>query len=403
MSLKQHLFIINFLLISSFSFSQDVSFQEVDSVTYTLYQKERWQQLAAYGKQLAPQKIDYYYYNVRLGIAHYNLGGYYNAISYFKNAINNNTTDFAISYVYYSYINLGQIERAKEIYNQLTEESQRNIKNENRALASVFVESGLKSSNTTFQDDLTYYSFTGLHRFSDKTAIVTNISFINQDSGWETNNQYQLGFFPSYYLSKGRSISLGYVYANNTNKRSAITTGEEFKTNTIITNNAIIANYSKQFHRFRAEGFVQYIHQVKKTTGEVEISESLNNTIFGATVSYALPSVRDRFSFGVNLVYAFGNSNSFMASPFITVRISPKLFFRTVYYTIDHFLYLDKDSNILFVNADTNTQRIAGTFNYILNAKWQVVGTYSNENITNIDPLLNHKLNSFFVGINYHF
>ena len=48
--------------------------QAADSISYSLFLKKDWKSLAAYGVQAATGGHDFYYLNLRTGIAFYQLG-----------------------------------------------------------------------------------------------------------------------------------------------------------------------------------------------------------------------------------------------------------------------------------------------------------------------------------------
>lgn len=410
--MKYRLLIIAFLCVF-LTTAQELSFQEIDAKTYALYEKENWYELAQFGQDHKEQKIDYYLYNVRLGIAHFNLGAFYTASCYFNHALKNNTTDFASEYLYWCYVNLGQVDRAKEYYHELSPEVQQSVKNCSKIISSAYLETGYKSSNNTRQNDLMYYSLSMGHRFTDKISAITNFGMITQDSGWETNNQYNIGITPSYYLGKGNSISIGYAYVHNKNYQEGVINNSPaplrpWQADTGITSNVFIASYNKQIYRFRIEVFGQHINQSMKTSTQFVLglstaNSSFSNTIVGLNGSYTFSLLNDGLTIGGTLAGAFGSSSGFFFSPMIGVKVTPKLFTKLTYYAVDQFLYLDRDAYILFANSSTTTSRLASVLTYFVNPNWQVIGTYSNETVTNTDTTLNHKLNSFFLGVNYNF
>lgn len=402
-----------FVLIAFVINGQNLTFQEIDGQTYELYEKENWNALAQFGKDHKDQNIDYYLFNVRLGIANFELGRYYSASCYFNKALENNTTDLAGEYLYWCYINLGQTDRAKEYYQELSDEVKESVKNCNKVIASVYVEGGYKSSNNSRQDDLTYYSLSMGHRFTDRFSATSNFGMITQDSGWETNNQYNIGFTPSYYLGKGNTLSLGYTYVHNKNYQEGVINNPPalprlWQADTGITSNVFIVSYSKQFYRFRIEAFGQQISQSTETStrfvfGVNTTNSTFSNTILGLNGNYTFSLLNDGLTLGGSLATAFGSSYGFFFSPMMSIKVTPKLFTKLTYYSVDQFLYLDRDAYILFANSNTKTSRLAAVLTYFIHPDWQIIGTYSNETVTNTDTTLNHKLNSFFLGVNYNF
>lgn len=83
--------IILILLIQLYvpAFSQEYSFKEVDSTTYSMYASKDWKGLTGYGRKSIRQGVDYYYLRMRLGLALMERGNYMQASEHFKKA-----TDF---------------------------------------------------------------------------------------------------------------------------------------------------------------------------------------------------------------------------------------------------------------------------------------------------------------------
>ena len=78
--------IVLMLLVSSVSvFSQEeIATKEIDETTLNYYNNGQWEELISYGEKV---KKDYYYFNIRMGVAYFNLRQYYTAEEFFKKAI----------------------------------------------------------------------------------------------------------------------------------------------------------------------------------------------------------------------------------------------------------------------------------------------------------------------------
>jgi hypothetical protein len=95
---------------------QKKSLSQVDTETYSLYQKKEWQLLIQEGKEALQDGIDYYYLRVRMGIAFYEAGNYHEASVYFEEAIKmNNREEYIQEYLYYSYLMAGRYAEAKVV------------------------------------------------------------------------------------------------------------------------------------------------------------------------------------------------------------------------------------------------------------------------------------------------
>ena len=79
-------------------------FAYYDDLTYELYEKQQWAQLIETGKEAKQSGFDYYYLNMRMGIAYFERKQYFKAIYCFQKAIDYNKNDLiAPEYLYLSY------------------------------------------------------------------------------------------------------------------------------------------------------------------------------------------------------------------------------------------------------------------------------------------------------------
>ncbi|MDP2336820.1 MAG: hypothetical protein Q8N05_10300 [Bacteroidota bacterium] len=94
---------------------QKLNYLEVDKRSYELFQEKKWPELIQFSTEARKQGIDFYYLQVRTGIAWYNQGKYRNAVPWFLKAYaSDNSFDWLQEYVYYSLVFSGRkMEAAK--------------------------------------------------------------------------------------------------------------------------------------------------------------------------------------------------------------------------------------------------------------------------------------------------
>nr|NQU89727.1 hypothetical protein [Bacteroidota bacterium] len=92
------------------TFSQEKQdFRKIDSLTYSLYQQGKWDKLITVGEKALGQGLDYYYLQIRVGIAWYEKQNYRRAIPHFEEALKFNLVDQTVlEYLYYSYLLSGR-------------------------------------------------------------------------------------------------------------------------------------------------------------------------------------------------------------------------------------------------------------------------------------------------------
>ena len=405
-----------FLLLTTGLYAQEFTFNQVETQSLVLYEKSDWNGLISWEQTLKNQNIDYYHYNVRLGVAYFKVKDYYGAEKYFNKSIQNNSTDFALEYLYWTYINLGQINRAKEIHIQLSDEVRKKILNENKYIESVYLEGGVKFSNNYLKGNLEYASVSIAHRVNHQFTFVSGAGAILQKSLHDKVDQYQYNIFPSYYLKNGYTVNAGFMYAYNkfigdhripskTNINETVNNHTDAKINNMAYHIAV----SKQYKRLYSELYGFYLQQNFKGThtniyeaGKDEFSAK--TYILGVNISYVLPVLQNRFALG-SMIFSASDSNTknMFLAPYFSVRISPDIFMKTIYYPVNKTLFVDKEAGIFFTNNNLQIDRIASIWTWSISKKWQLVGTYSYENIISDLPHLSHHLNSCFAGVNYTF
>lgn len=385
--------------------AQEMSYVDIDKRSFDLYQNSDWNNLVLLAEQYS-KSADYYYFNVRVGVAYYNLKDYYKAEKYFSKAVDNNSTDFALLYLYWSYLYLGQPDRAEETYTMLSKEEQTKIHKEKNWIESVYLEGGEKFSNRSSKGNLGYFSINTFHRLTDKISLYDGISTIDQVNEKGKISQFQLNIFPSFYLNKGFTLNTGLLYAKNKGTTENTVNTTVTTANLNINNFAFYAGISKQYRRFYAELYGYYITQnLISSQNQGQTNKTITNSdtkIAGLNLAYVLPLFKNKITIGSMLFSASDlETNNFLYNPYAIISISPKVWIKASYYPIKETFYVDKSAGIFFTNNDLDMDRIAYSFSYNVSNHWQFIGTYSKENINEITSLVNYNLNSFFLGINY--
>jgi hypothetical protein len=135
------------LMVTSSSKAHAQSSAEIskaDSLTYSLYLSQQWDELIVAGKKAIEFGVDNYYMQMRVGIAWYNKANYRKAIRYFENArrlFPNDAT--ANEYLYYSYLFSGRQGDATLQLRNLSAEHKETLEiGWPRFLEEIYIESG---------------------------------------------------------------------------------------------------------------------------------------------------------------------------------------------------------------------------------------------------------------------
>ncbi len=116
------------VIVSNLNAQNTFSYTQSDKETYSLYIQGNWNELIKQGKKALKNGIDYYYLRVRMGVAYYHLGKYRLAIKHLLKANKTNQLDpFVNEYLVYSYLAVGDLERALYHYKLLPKHVQTRI------------------------------------------------------------------------------------------------------------------------------------------------------------------------------------------------------------------------------------------------------------------------------------
>ena len=195
---------ITILLVTSPAFSQErLTYREVDSLTYSLYEQGAWRELEKESKRAISQGYDYYYMRMRAGISSYMRKNYFKAIDHFQEALQFSEGDGnASSYLFWSYYLNGRYDQAGGILDQLPSELSEKLVRE-----SSFKKRSL-SAGVLFQNYGTaeqIAEFTGLFTFLPEGSQVIPISL---NGAWASGATIQEG---------GNVLLYGYSFLNRTN------------------------------------------------------------------------------------------------------------------------------------------------------------------------------------------
>jgi hypothetical protein len=143
--------ILTFILLSNYSFAKEDSldFKTVDYKTYGYYINQKWDSLIFLGELAIDLDIDYYYLRVRLGVAYYEKQKYLAACKHFQQAlIFDSQSDFAMLYLYKSYIQLGREAEARLLFKSFSKALKSETKiPESYFVSQVYAEGGYLFSN----------------------------------------------------------------------------------------------------------------------------------------------------------------------------------------------------------------------------------------------------------------
>ncbi|MCD4791881.1 MAG: tetratricopeptide repeat protein [Bacteroidales bacterium] len=277
--------IILILFFSSFSAiaQETINYPAIDKKTYEQYLSKDWKALIKTGKQSLKNNINFYYLQVRMGIAYYELKRYPKAVKYFENAFTQNKNDELIQeYLYFSYVFSGRYEDARVLTGKFKRQLKEklNISAEHPFISAFYLETKHDISDdykyipqifeTVSQkvvSDQSYYNASLEHLIGGKISIFhgySNVGIKNliTDDDIDLPPVYEENIAQNEYyfslkaqIAKGTSLSGGFHFlhtkynASDPNPVSAGRWGSTSYTLYKFSENSFVAslNLSKQF------------------------------------------------------------------------------------------------------------------------------------------------------------
>ncbi|MCP4121439.1 MAG: hypothetical protein GY751_06765 [Bacteroidetes bacterium] len=444
--------ILAFVLLNPSGVKAQHTFQQVDSLSYALYLQNDWQSIVALSHEIADEQFDYYYLNIRFGIAHFRLEAYEKAIVYFKKAERNNSAGVMINeYLYWSYRLMNNDKEAKNYYAELSDSLKQTIlPDQPKALESVFLSGGVRVANDkSIAGNTGVLTFGMRHEISRKASLLHSYTFSGQSLNWGSYRQHDYFVLPSVELKQQWQLLFGLHYSNyssnltTNNTYSFNITGQapgplgpltidssylreqtlegSYKENDILMQFTArklferfeVSPYVALYSRFSKPAYTESIRDaitVKHMDGPITVNEfelvrnwsqavsdksSSHQAIIGLNTYY----YNKWLSVGGTFYYTGSQEDHHVGfSPYLSVRPMDKLAFSTHLFNKKSYTLALFDASELYNSIDEQL-KFSFTGEYSFNAKisWHV--TYQHDKIT--DALSNemYHLNSFLTGL----
>jgi hypothetical protein len=286
MSKRIGLISIFIIFLADVHAQEKLNFAEVDKRSYELFEEKKWTELIQFSEEARKQGIDFFYLDVRTGIAWYNQGKYRNAAPWFLKAYaNDKSFEWLQEYVYYSLIFSGRQTEAVKYAPYFSDELKKKIGFHEIGVTRLAYETGY-SFNPDFESQKTrafstevnlgedygegyflknysFHSFDLSHRVAPNFSLNHNLTYIGVnreaviDWGGQTTspisiNQFQYFINPVWVIGKKLNISpslnlifgSGDVYAGyinpNLNKAYGLTKN---KFNDVVFSTSVWSHY----------------------------------------------------------------------------------------------------------------------------------------------------------------
>lgn len=184
---------------------------EVDKKTYELYQKNQWRELIRYGKQVEEKGVDFYYLNIRMAIAYYEIGRFEKSKYYFeKSKTQSDDKDLANEYLYWIYLLTDREMDAYATYQELSVEAQERVGYKRYSIVeSATPIFGYKfSDNQNVATDMLFYGINTQHKVMPGVRLSLSYDYLQQSLLWGKYNQHHLRLSGNKSFSKGWKVFL---------------------------------------------------------------------------------------------------------------------------------------------------------------------------------------------------
>ncbi len=202
--------ILVLILLSSEVYTQ-VDFKMVDSTSYALYLQKDWTGLIEFSEIALAENFDYYYLNMRIGIAYYETKQYESSINFFHKALlQDSQSQVAIEYLFWCNYLLGNLKDADFYYKKLSAERKENIDYTPLSYIDfIYIEGG-----NNFQKqggdigDIAYYNITLSSNLSHKLGLYMAYYQQNQESKFSKYTQRRFFANPIFKVGGGYELGL---------------------------------------------------------------------------------------------------------------------------------------------------------------------------------------------------
>lgn len=198
-------YIISILLFIHFTCFAQNAMTKADKETYNLLMEKDYKKMIEVGKTALKEGIDFYYLQLRMGIAYYELHNYEMAIPYFVKAQNMNAADeLNLAYLYFSYLFSNRTEEADLLAQHFPETLQTKIGYKAHFIEKVSVDAGtlFTPNYNTYKD----YDFLGTKNKAMKGTFYSNVYFGSALIDSRISSRIRIKNSVSYYSNTANDI-----------------------------------------------------------------------------------------------------------------------------------------------------------------------------------------------------
>lgn len=447
------LFVIS-IAFSSLKAQEKISFKKVDSLSYAYFMEGNWTELVEFGEAAVNDGHEYYYLFLRVGIAHYKTGNYYDAEKYLNKGLKSSPNNQLIKeYLYWCYIWRKEYWLADAAYHDLDNETKGWVLHLEKDLLS-FWHLGAGASISNLSDSAgnkPYFEIGAYHKFSTNFALYHSYSFLSQELFDGSYNQHQYSIAPNFRLSKKVRLTAAYSFVynnfdlelNEQTERLSDTQNGTVRTTEDENGEAVYdGSISTQINYFElgarvglgrislnpAVGIFLENTISDFTNDEVgsgtrtvfnggppivsnynysitEITDKTENTVstqFSAKLWYTPNLCSDKLTIGANLIVPITeDETNFTISPTITYEVSDNVALSANYLNKENYFIAEGSGTIINNASFLNSKRIGLTALVKLKNGWSSYIIFQNDQIEDNLRNLDYNTNNIIVGLKF--
>ncbi|MGZ4035626.1 MAG: tetratricopeptide repeat protein [Bacteroidia bacterium] len=411
---KTIIIFIFFFHIAS-GFAQDtLNAASVEQKTYQLYLDKNWNELITYGNEAIEKGYDYFYLQLRVGIAYYEKKNYRIAEKHFLKALSFNSTDeFTKEHLYYSYLYAGKYDEARVFSRTFSKESAKNTGTYNASALSFFMmEGGIKKSDSTnyydkhkktnanYFDNAAYFQVGLGHYVNNRISLFHAFTYFNQTTFLGKTTQPQYYLMANIPVKKGWSVSpaIHWVHKNYTPDSSAQT----------VPPSGMGPPPRRRPSAATSTNYFVGSLTVKKSIARFDVTlgstfsniDSANQYIHSLSISY-FPLGNNLFSFGstyyLHTENNYSNLNSSVTA-FISARPLKRISLTASYLYNQNSNVIESNGYLVNNCVDLTTARYSILANFSLGKHFDLYGIYQFENKQEAEQKFKYNYNVFLLG-----
>jgi hypothetical protein len=411
---RNSLFLFFFALSLTKGMAQDtINSTDVEAKTYQFYTDKNWKELIKYGNKAVKEGYDYFYLQMRIGIAFYEKKNYSLAEVHFKKALTFSSDDaLALEYLYYCYIFNAKNDEARRLSKKFsTELAEKTGTNKQSSISFIMFECGTKKSDSTkyynvgtktrsnYFNPPTYAQLGVNHHIKRSFSLFHAFTYFNQEMFLGTVTQAQYYIKSSIPFKNNWSISPSFGWVNI-----------QFKTEytPIPPPNYKGPPIPKQTSVSQNDYYI----------GSLSIQKTIRK--FSASLGTTISNISDVTQINHNGFIAYnvlGNSKlvigcseyahtidsystlNYATSPFVYVQPIKYFSIKASYLMNTNNNVIEENGYLVNNSPDLTTSRWSALVNFYLHKRFSLYGLYQLENKTEGVQKFNYKYNVFMGGL----